>query len=293
MKKIPHDTVFTDPNLALSIRRCPEHGSGPGQHGHTFQELVVILGGHGMHSVGTETYPLEAGDVFVLLGDMTHGYPAAEHLSLINILFDTALLGVPLADIGSVPGYHALFTVEPQMRRQQPFRNRLRLTPPQLAQAERLVAETEEELEKRAHGSGFMATSLLMRLIGYLSRCYSELERDENRPITQLSELLGYLDRHYAEPVTVRDLTEVAHMSQTTLMRTFQNVMGRSPIEYLIQLRLAKAQTLLLRTDAPISAIAQQTGWRDSNYFARRFRQALGLSPRDFRKQRQRQGTAP
>lgn len=282
--KILHANVFPDPGLRLNVIRYPCHAAGDAQHRHDFHELVLILAGSGKHAVGSEVYDLESGDVFVILGDTSHGYPETHDLSLINILYDPILLGIPTVDLGALPGYHALFTVEPRIRRHGNFRNRLRLTDEQVAQSTAIVARIEEELNGRERGYGFTAVTHLMQLIAYLSRCYSHLEKDRRRPVSQISEVLGYMERHYAEPLSVEDLTRVARMSQTSLMRTFKQVMGRSPIDHLLRLRVSRAKSLLRRSDHPVTEIAFQVGFNDSNYFARQFRRVANLSPRDYRK---------
>jgi AraC-like DNA-binding protein len=291
-RQLDHGSVFGSGGFPLAVRRCPSHGTILTQHSHTFHELVLIVAGHGRHAVGDITYELGPGDVFVVLGDTTHGYPEADDLSLINILYDPAGLGFPLADIGSLPGYHALFTLEPQIRQQQNFRSRLRLDLAQLTAATELVAQMEEELDRRERGNGFVAIGHLMRLIGFLSRCYSSLEARPRRPLAQLSEVLGYMERHLAEPLTVADLTRVAHMSQTSLMRCFRQVLGRSPIEYLIGLRVSRARELLRGTDLRVTEIAFRVGFGDSNYFCRQFRKLAGTSPREWRRQRRAAGRA-
>jgi len=290
--QIEHAAVFRTGGFPLAVYRHPSHGAGPTQHRHTFHELVVILGGHGQHAVGDELYALTAGDVFVVLGDTTHGYPETDHLSLVNILYDPVGLGFPLADVGSLPGYHALFTVQPQVQHEK-FRSRLRLAPEQLVGAAELVARLEDELTHAKRGHGFLSIANMMCLIGYLSRCYSQLEAPPHPPLAQLSEVLGYMERHLGEPLTVDNLTRVAHMSQTSLMRSFRQLLGQSPIAYLIGLRLARARTLLRSTDLPVTEIAFRMGFGDSNYFSRQFRQATGATPREYRQQYQEQRTTP
>ncbi len=215
-------TMFSPTQFPLRIMRVPSHGVSAGQHQHDFTELVVILDGVGKHEVGNELYSIAAGDVFVLLGGMSHAYREVDNLYLVNILLDMPRLGLPLADLGGLPGYHALFEVEPQLRRHGQFQNRLRLPAEQLATVAALIAEIEAELGGRQRGGQFLAIAHLMRLIGYLSRCYSQGQPDDNRPIVQISRLLGYLERHYAEPLAIDDMLAVAHLSQSSLMRTFR-----------------------------------------------------------------------
>ncbi len=283
---IGKNSVFSGAAYPLRVMRCPSHAPSYVQHAHEFHELVVIVDGSGKHKVEDKLYPIGTGDVFVILGDMRHCYPEADNLSLINLLYDPQRLAFPLADVGGLPGYHALFELEPMLRRQGKFQNRLRLTVDQLAQTLRLIAEMEEELHSTNEGRYFLGIAHLMRLIGYLSRCYSQLDLGEVRPVQQISNLLGYMEKNYAKPLTVKDLMGIAHMSQTTLMRVFNQLMGRSPIEHLIQLRVDKARQLLRRTEMSVTEIAQSVGFCDGNYLARQFRRIVRVSPREYRERR-------
>ncbi len=273
---------FSDPHFRLHVMRLPQHGASRNQHTHDFNELVVILDGHGRHEVGREVYDISAGDVFVLLGDVSHCYPEVKNLSLINILYDPATLRFPRADLGAVPGYHALFEVEPRLRRHQRFQNRLKLGMAELGQLAKLIAELEAELRSKTPGSRFLATAHLMRIIGFLSRAYSQIPETQRRPVTQLSELLGYMERHYHEPLTIAGLARVAKMSETSLFRQFRQIMGRSPIDYLIRLRIQKAAQLMRREQARVKEASEAVGFTDSNYFTRQFRNVMGVSPREY-----------
>ena len=274
---------FLPLDLPLQIMRIPDHTAGPTTHKHDFTEMALVLNGLGKHRVGDEVYTIKTGDVFVILGDMSHGYPETDNLYVVNILMDIPRLGLPRADLGGLPGYHELFEVEPTMRGRAKFRNRLRLSMEQLAVATRLLTEIEEELGSGARGHGFIATALLMQLVGFLSRCYSQVEPERIRPVTQISKLLGYLERHYDEPLSIADMMRAVNMSQTSLMRTFGQIMGRSPTDHLIRLRVSKAQELLRRTTLPVTEIALAVGFCDGNYLARQFRRITGASPSDYR----------
>jgi len=228
-------------------------------------------------------YDIGAGDVFVMLGDVSHCYPEASKLSLINLLYDTSNLRLPRADLGALPGYHALFQVEPRLRQQQRFQNRLKLDMAELGRLAGMIAELEAELRSKAPGSHFLATAHFMRVVGLLARTYTRMPVGKERPLHQISELLGHLEQHYAEPLAIDDLTKVARMSQSTLFRVFRHIMGRSPVDYLIRLRVGKAAQILRREPLRITEVSEAVGFSDSNYFSRQFHQVMGVSPREYR----------
>ena len=271
-----------DSHFRLRVMRVPQHGATREQHTHNFEELVVILAGHGKHEVGREVYDIAAGDVFVILGDVSHCYPEVKNLSLINILYDPANLRLPRADIGALPGYHALFEVEPRLRQRQRFQNRLKLGMDELGRLAKLIAELETELRANAPGSRFVATAHFMQIVAFLARAYSKMPVEKQRPVTQISELLGYMEQHFAEPLTVKNLMKVARLSETSLFRIFRQIMGRSPIDYLIRLRINKAAQLLRREPVRIKEVSEAVGFTDSNYFTRQFRNVMGVSPRAY-----------
>lgn len=105
------DSYFSAPSFPLAV--IPWKQRNYRIHTHQFTELVVITGGSGIHCAGAADYPVSRGDVFVINSRQAHGYRNARNLTLVNILFDMPALGVSLRDLENVPGYNALFKLEP------------------------------------------------------------------------------------------------------------------------------------------------------------------------------------
>ena len=99
----------------------------------------------------------------------------------------------------------------------------------------------------------------------------------------RLGELISLLENNYTEHWTIRKISKIAAMAPSTLLPVFKKVTGYSPIEYLLQVRLSKAADLLEKTVKPISEIAEECGFPDSNYFSRQFKKRYNISPRDYR----------
>ncbi len=274
---------FPPGSLGLKVIRIDDHGVGREPHGHEFEELVVITGGRGMHQVDGQRYEIQRGDIFVLLGNTRHCYPEAEALQLINILFDSGGLRAPLHDLSGSSGYVALFQVEPLVRRQRAFKNRLRLQGSPLRELLGLIGELEGELGSQAVGHRCAAVAIWMRLQIFLARLYQEEVEDATASVGGLSRVISYMERHLAEPLTVEQLAHVAGMSSSTFFREFKAVMGRPPIEHLVRLRIGRAQRLLQTTPLRIGEVAAVAGFEDSNYFTRQFRRLTGTSPREYR----------
>lgn len=264
-------------------RRDPQEPFGI--HAHEFAEIVIITAGRGVHVTGTESYPLSAGDAFVIGGSRKHDYHSMERLCLVNILFQPEKLNLRTYDLRTLPGYHALFTLEPAWRQRHQFNGRLRLTPQELSVVMAFVDKLEEELRTRPAGFKFMATASFMQIVGYLSRCFAKAKNPDSRALLRIGEAISHLEANYQEPIDLDRLAAIAHMSKRNFMRSFQAAMGSSPIAHLIQLRVNRAASLLRRTDHSVTEIAFQVGFSDSNYFTRQFRKLLGVTPREYRQQ--------
>lgn len=84
-------------------------------------------------------------------------------------------------------------------------------------------------------------------------------------------------------PVRLDDLASAATLSTVQLSRIFRQHFGIGPVGAVELLRLGRAESLLLRSNLSIAAIADLCGYPDPYHFSRRFRAAYGVAPRDFR----------
>lgn len=263
------------------VRRDPQPAFPP--HKHEFSEVVIVTGGSGLHVTGRVSWQLSAGDVFVIRSGRVHQYRDLHDLRLINLLFDHAKLNLQLADLPTVPGYHALFALEPAMQKGEHFRSRLHLSLGELATVQGMVEDLERELAGRQPGFGFQSQALFMQIICHLSRAYSQTKGADARALLRCAEAIAHLEAHFDETVDLDQLAGLAHMSKRSFIRSFQAATGNTPIAHLIQLRLTFAAKLLRQTDKPVTEIAYKIGFNDSNYFARQFRKVFGQSPKAYR----------
>ena len=253
------------------------------EHAHDFCELAVITKGRGMHCLEGSDFPITAGDVFLLQGRQRHYFHARDQLELYNIMYAPSRLQLPENELRRIPGYCAMFLLEPAYRRHHRFASRLHLPRLALAHTQQIVTRMDEEIQRRAPGIEAALRALLLELIVFLSRAYTDSNTTEARALLRVGDVIGALERDCARPWSVADLIEIAHMSRSHFMRVFRRATGQTPIEYLVRLRLQKSMELLRQSDQSITAIAMDVGFNDSNYFSRQFRSANGMSPSHYR----------
>jgi len=281
-KKLTKRDYFDDPTLPLQVHIRDPQPEFP-LHAHGFDELVIILRGTAAHTVDDRQFPVKSGDVFVIFGAHEHQYQDMHGLALANILFDSHALQMSQWDVRALPGFHALFALEPVLRTQQKFNSRLQLSERQLNHTNEIIHDLKRETEMRNPGYRVMAKGLFMQLTVFLSRCYSDKPSDESIDLLRLGDAIAHIETCFAEKITLDDLAQKANLSKRHFQRIFMECLGRSPIDHLLHVRIQKAAELLRHSNRTITEIAFDCGFSDSNYFTRQFRQIMNQSPGQYR----------
>ena len=123
-------------------------------------------------------------------------------------------------------------------------------------------------------------------LLCLLAQSYSRtLIADQGK--YRIDKALDYINEHYFEELDLKKLAKLAALSESQLIRTFRQNYNTTPIGYQLELRISEAQRLLSDTSMPISEIAYRLGFCDSNYFSHFFRRKIGMTPTQYRKNKE------
>ena len=253
-------------------------------HYHNFYELVAVRHGSGQHMTKDGTYSIYPGDVFLIRPGDPHGYCNMRQMELINLLYRPELLREPMADLTKTPGYCHFFETDPQLAGEYRFKDRITLMPDTMLKINELSIQMHHEQQTRKTGWQFMMKMLFMQILCIICRTFEQHSSQSNET-QEITQIIRYLNDHYPQKLTLEKLAARFGKSVPTLSRLFQATLNRSPIAYLIHLRLEKAAAELRSTSASVTDIAHQCGFLDSNYFSKMFTRQFGVSPRDYRKQ--------
>lgn len=102
-------------------------------------------------------------------------------------------------------------------------------------------------------------------------------------PSKRITQVYEYIERNYAKPITLKDVSQVACMSESAFSRFFKSETGKNISNYIIDLRISKACRELIDTNKTISEICFSTGFNNISNFNRQFKKIKGRSPKDFR----------
>ena len=250
-------------------------------HYHPEYELTLTLNSRGWRFIADHIGQYESQDLVLVPSDMPHTWASTSaldesrpHVAL--VVWFTRTWALQLAEVcPEFAGLRSLLkraTTGLSFLQEAGARMESRL--PQLlsdSPHQRLQAALETLTELAEAEATPLATQIIVR---------PEASNDSE----QLTRVLTLLHKRFAEPIRVEDLCSVGNLSPRSLHRLFVHHVGENVSDYLGRLRIGRACMLLVETDRPISVIASEAGFSNLSNFNRRFLEARGMTPRDFRR---------
>jgi PAS domain S-box-containing protein len=105
------------------------------------------------------------------------------------------------------------------------------------------------------------------------------------RPYTEMRMVLEYVSEHYSQPIEIKELAALVHLSVSQFERRFRKVFQISPLKHVMNVRIRAASVRLTSSNDTIATIALDCGFYDHSHFTRNFRRVMGVSPKEYRKQ--------
>ncbi len=239
-------------------------------HMHDFYEINIIMGGSGIHHIDNNRISVARGDVFVIPPMVVHSYTDTRELAVYHILVKPAFINEVLRSIPD-EGLRIFLKTEPFMRRNHAKALFLKLKAKELLLIKHdLDALSEEYAGQYPVGTAFQNHTFLKLLCWFSD--LMQVQQDEAHDLSDhtaeksIMAVLNYIDRHYVDTISVKDLCRVASMSKATLFRNFKAYCGCSPMEFIRSQR--KARALAMLTDGAYSKtrIAQECGFYDLSH---------------------------
>jgi AraC-like DNA-binding protein len=121
----------------------------------------------------------------------------------------------------------------------------------------------------------------------------SSANSTRNAAIGGVADVRAFIDRHYAKPLTVERLANLAGLSTFHFIRAFRASVGHTPHRYLRDRRLERAKELLVTTPMPVTEICDTIGFQSLGSFSSLFRRVTGETPLEYRAARRKNSYVP
>jgi LacI family transcriptional regulator len=146
--------------------------------------------------------------------------------------------------------------------------------------AGRIGYEAASLLDRLMGGEKVQATRCLIEPLGVVTRNSTEVLAIEDR---QMAAVVRFIREHACEGIDVSDVLRAVPMSRSTLDRRFIKIMGHSPKDEILRVRLNRVRQLLTETDFSQAIIAEKVGFEHAEYLSRIFKRRMGMMPSEFR----------
>lgn len=114
----------------------------------------------------------------------------------------------------------------------------------------------------------------------FLKQGQSKIEMEDNR----IAKTVLYIRKHLNEAIELEKLAEISCLSKDHFIRLFKKELGTTPLQYINQKKIEKAQLLLITEELAVKEIAFQLAFDDYSYFNRLFKKTTGVTPQEYRR---------
>ena len=260
---------FRHENLPITVTVMKRHRNKTvPMHRHEFSELVIIASGKITHKYKDSRTTLNAGDFFIIHPGDYHGYESpSPDLKLYNVLYNS-YSPVP-AVLSARPSLLAeIYPDKPNLPIVLGRINHQRLK----TICTLLDLIRTKDPDHKSHLE--MTTGILFAaIVSELSVAYHPPKISHNK--TSVLRASAFIDANYSRKISSADLVKEIGLSKSSLRRLFIDAFGMAPAEYIQTVRVAKARTLMEKTDQTLNTIAVSCGFYDASHLSKALKKQI------------------
>lgn len=262
-----------------------------GLYTHDIIEVTVITRGNGIHRVLNQAIPCSLGDIYITDANIPHGFFAAEPdepLTVCRLWFDPSdWFDESIASRESEHFCHGVFSdgaLTSYAMLTEKAQNTI------LSLIDSIEAElSEKKLEWREAAKAYLSM-LLITVSRYVGNTIKSIPTAKSKEWCPVSTAILAVSESFSDSnLTLESIADTMYISQSHLSRLFKRFTGETFTEYLKNVRLTHACSLLRETDLTVDEIAKQCGLRDLPSFYRAFNSYKGMTPNQYRNKKQTQ----
>lgn len=235
-------------------------------HLHPQVEVLFLLEGKLTGTYGHESFSMQSGEFLLLFPLVTHSFHCEEEIRGLHCVLDKHLLS---------QFSHTFTQLTPKtlpLLSSDLFHDEFHFCLEQLVQREELQGETTRTY------------AYLSILLENFIENFSFIEKESDSNADWIYKLLDFIQENFTEEMNLTLVSAKLNLSKYHISRIFKEKIGSSFLEYVNNLRVEKAKTLLTETLTPITEVAYACGFDSLSSFFRVFKQFEGMTPKEFQK---------
>lgn len=276
---------YNVPQLPFYVKRnwlCVYPNKSAVVHWHTDVEFMVAIKGRMNYSVNGKEYLLTEGKgIFVNSNQFHYGYSKESE----DCEFICVIIPISLLEPYSVIYEKYVKTIIEDERcsclpidEKNPFGLKI-MSDIKILNA--IIEHQDEDMELSIVQRVFHIWKYLYRL---MKNVYDTKEQENAKYIKELRNMIFYIHKYYTEKLTLEGIAEAGNVCRSNCCKIFQKLLHKSPITYLTEYRIAKSLELLNNSSMNVTEIAFCCGFSSTSYYIKKFRQMMGCSPLQYKK---------
>lgn len=252
-------------------------------HRHNFHEIIFVLAGHGRHTIDGQPADLTPLSVALIAKGQVHQFEYSAGLSIYLLRFSDDFLPADL--VSPTWDYHAM------LFNHLGLNQTIKLQPGDAEDVIRCLDLIEHEA---IQGKAFQRYTALRHLLAVLIIRLGRAVEDALCPTIQQREAIAVyqafvplLEQHYADRHDVQFYADRMHLSPVKLSRQLQAILGKGTKQIIDERIVLEAKRRLWYTEQTVGEIAYALGYSDQFHLSKAFKRLVGVSPQEFREQRQ------
>lgn len=271
-----HFVALNSQNVYVSY--SGDYTNNPLYHIHNSCELLFLEQGKAEYHIGSACYTLESGDILIIGSAEPH---SRKFLKTPCLRYGLTVMPAFMQNLPIINTYMSIYqTQTPQ--------NALKLKhidPLIFQRMLEILYQLHEETKDDHEGHSDMVYALLLELTIYLKRLL-QIEKQKISGMYQImNQIKTHIDLHYNDTLHLNELSRLFYLQPNTISKNFANIFGKTINHYIHSVRITHAVRILEESDVSITELAYMTGYSSLNTFLRHFKDTMGISPFQYKKQ--------
>ncbi len=246
-------------------------------HGHDYSEIMYVVSGSGIHTIGESEYKFVSGSLFFIPSGVGHMISFDQETEYYDILMTNETVE-SMSDIYEKGDRTP--TAKPEIVSN--------CTASAYSKMCEICSMAYNEYEGGFFGCSDILLAQIRIMYVFLLRYAGEIELKQTTPNKRLAmpQILDYVNIHYKEPIKMYEISQTYGYSPNYFSKLFKKNFGISFYEYIHKKRIASAKEYLKICDNSIDEICRAVGYSNNNEFYKKFKEYTGMTPSKYRNEK-------